>query len=222
MCTVPRVIGTLGSLCAVTACAVQQPRGPTVMALPKQGTSLAVFQQQDQECRNYGAATIGYVQPGQAGTHAAVGSAALGTLAGAALGSAIGAAAGNAGAGAAIGAATGLVGGTAVGANNAAASEYDLQTRYDIAYTQCMYSLGNTVQSLPGGYGSYGYAAYGYPWYGYPWYGWGWPFFAGGTFVFVQGHNFDHHFHEGFHEGFSRPFPEAFNGGFHGGGGFHR
>jgi uncharacterized protein YcfJ len=217
---VRRAIGTLGSLYAVTACAVQQPQGPTVMALPKQGTSLAVFQQQDQQCRNYAAGTIGYVQPGQAGTHAAVSGAALGTLAGAAVGSAIGAAAGNAGAGAAIGAATGLVGGTAVGANNAAASEYDLQTRYNVAYTQCMYFLDNTVQSPPAGYGYYGYAAYGYPWYGYPWYGypwWGWPAFAGGVFVFGGG-RFHHHFHDGFHEGFQRPFA----GGFHGGGGFHR
>jgi hypothetical protein len=127
---------------------------------------------------------------------------------------------GNAGAGAAIGAATGLVGGTAVGANNAAASEYDLQTRYNVAYTQCMYSLDNTVQSPPAGYGYYGYAAYGYPWYGYPWYGypwWGWPAFAGGVFVFGGG-RFHHHFHDGFHEGFQRPLA----GGFHGGGGFHR
>jgi hypothetical protein len=29
--------------------------------------------------------------------------------------------------------------GTAVGASNASASKYDLQTRYDIAYTQCMW-----------------------------------------------------------------------------------
>jgi Glycine-zipper domain len=219
----PEVIATLGCLCVVTGCAVSPPRGPTVMALPKPGMSLALFQQQDQQCRNYAAASIGYTQPGQAGTQAAVGSAAVGTLLGAAAGSAIGAAAGNAGAGAAIGAATGLVGGTAVGANNASASEYDLQTRYNVAYTQCMYSLGNTVQSPPPGpYGYYAYADYGYPWYGYPWYDWGWPgFFAGGVFVVGRGHEFHHHFHEGFHEGFQRPFGGGFNGGFHGGGGFH-
>ena len=109
----------------------------------------AVFQQEDGECRNYATAAIGHAQPGQAGTHAVVGSAAVGTALGAATGAAIGAAAGGAGLGAAIGAATGLVGGTAVGANNAAASEFDLQSHYDIAYTQCMYSLGDTVQSRP-------------------------------------------------------------------------
>ncbi len=171
MCSGVKLMAALGSACAVAACAVAPPRGPTVMALPPQGKNLAMFQQEDGQCRNYAAATIGYLQPGQAGTPAVVGSAAAGTLLGAAAGSAIGAAAGNAGAGAAIGGATGLVGGAAVGANNAAAGEYDLQTRYDIAYTQCMYSRGNTVQGLPpGGYGyyGYGYGSAGYPWYGYP------------------------------------------------------
>jgi hypothetical protein len=180
------------------------------MGLPPQGKSLTVFQQDDQQCRDHAAAAIGYVQPGLAGTQAVVGGAAVGTVLGAAAGAAIGAAAGNPGAGAAIGGATGLVGGTAVGANNAAASEFDLQTRYNIAYTQCMYSLGNTVQNLP--MYAYGYPSYGYAGYGYPWYGWGWPgLFGGGVFVFNGVHHF-HHFHR-FHDGFSD--------GFHGGGGFH-
>jgi hypothetical protein len=223
----PHVLAAIGSLYAVTACAVVPPRGPTVMALPAPGKSLAVFQKEDGQCRNYAAATIGYLQPGQVGTHAAVGGAA-GTLLGAAAGSAIGAAAGNAGAGAAIGGAAGLVGGTAVGANNAAASEYDLQTRYNIAYTQCMYSLGNSVQSLPQvDYGYYDYAGDGYPWYGYPWYDWGAPgFFGGGVFAFGRDHDFDRHFHERFRGDFHERFPESFHGGFHegfhGGGGFHR
>jgi hypothetical protein len=100
----PRTIAVFASLCAVTACAVPPAlRGPTVMALPPQGNSLTVFQQDDQQCRSHAAAGIGYVQPGQASTQAAVGSAAVGTVLGAAAGAAIGAAAGNAGAGAAIG-----------------------------------------------------------------------------------------------------------------------
>jgi hypothetical protein len=151
MCTVRRgldVMVTLGSLCAVTACAVQQPRGPTVMALPKEGTSLAVFQQQDQQCRNYAAATISHVQPGQAGTHSAIGNSA--TVLGAPADSETGAAAGNADVG------TGAGAGTALGANDAVANDHDPQTRYNIAYTQCMYSLGNTVQiPPPAGYGYY-------------------------------------------------------------------
>src|ERR1700757_5176900 len=141
ICRGTRTIGTFVSLCALTACAVPAPLGPTGMALPPSGKSLTTFQQEDQQCRNYAAAEIGYVQPGQAGTQAAVGSSAVGTVVGAVTGAAIGAAAENPAAGAAIGAATGLVGGTAVGANNAAASEFDLQTRYNITYSQCMYSL---------------------------------------------------------------------------------
>ena len=114
-----------------------------------------------------------------------VGSAAVGTALGAATGAAIGAAAGGVGLGAAIGAATGLVGGTAVGANNAAASEFDLQSHYNIAYTQCMYSPGNTVQSPP--ISGYGYYGYGYPWYGYA-SGWGWPWWGGPGLVGVSPH----------------------------------
>ena len=213
MCRGVRLIGVLGGVGAVAACAVVPPSGPTVMALPPQGKSLAVFQQEDGQCRNYATATIGYAQPGQAGTHTTVGSAAVGTVLGAAAGSAIGAAAGNAGAGAAIGGATGLLSGAAVGANNAAASAYDLQTRYNIAYTQCIYSLGDTVQYLPpGAYGYYDYAGEGYPWYY-----WGGPGFVGaGIFAFDRDHDFHHGFHEGFHHGFH----EGFHGGFHEGG-FH-
>jgi hypothetical protein len=75
--------------------------------------------------------------------------------------------------GAAIGAATGLVAGTAVGAGNAQVAGGNVQARYDTAYTQCMYSKGNTVQSAPSGYASgYGYPGYGYG-YPYPYYGGG-------------------------------------------------
>ena len=130
MCRGAKLIAVLGSACTVAACAVAPPSGPTVMALPSQGKDLAAFQQEDGQCRNYAAVTIGDLRPGQAATQTTVGSAAVGTAVGAAAGAAIGAAAGNAGAGAAIGGATGLVGGTAVGANNAAAREYDLQARY--------------------------------------------------------------------------------------------
>jgi hypothetical protein len=172
--------GTAGVL-AVNACAVAPPAGPTVMALPGQGKTFPQFQHDDYTCRGYAAQQTGYQQPGQAGTNAAVGSAVLGTALGAAAGAAIGAAAGNPGAGAAIGAATGLVGGSAVGANNAYASEAGLQQRYDIAYTQCMYANGNTVQSPPPAYA--GYPAYGYPvgpYYGAGYYGPG--FYGGGYY----------------------------------------
>jgi hypothetical protein len=186
-------IAALVVACPVAACAVAPPAGPSVIALPSQGKSLTVFQQEDAQCRNYASATIGYLQPGQAGTQAVVGSAAIGTALGAAAGAAIGAAAGNAGAGAAIGGATGLLGGTAVGANNAGAGEYDLQQRYNVAYTQCMYSRGNTVLApLVTGYAPYGY---------YPYASWPWEsplgLNLGGAFFFGHFHHFHrlHHFH---------------------------
>ena len=98
--------------------------------------------------------------------------------------------------------------------------------RYDIAYTECMYSHGDTVQRAPsGGYGYYanvGYPYYGYPYYGYPWYDWAVPaFFGGGIIGFHRGHVFHHGFHR-FHDGFHGGFRSGFHGGFHGGGGFHR
>ena len=145
----PKMIAAVASLCAVSACAVSELRGPTVMALPKPGTSQAVFEQEHLHCRNYAAERAYSAPPGQPSPHTAIGGAAFGTLLGAAAGTAIGGAARNASAGAAIGSATGLVGGSAVAANNAATSE--LQTRYNMAYTQCMYALGNAVQATPPG-----------------------------------------------------------------------
>lgn len=163
----------LGGIMALGGCTVVPPSGPTVMALPGKGKSFDVFQQEDNACRYYAAQQTGFQPPGQAGTNAAVGSAVLGTALGAAAGAAIGSVSGNMGAGAAIGGATGLVGGSMVGAGNAAASEADLQQRYNISYTQCMYAHGNTVVSRPPGYGYGGYGGYGYGGSGY--YGYGAP-----------------------------------------------
>ncbi len=172
-----------GMLLSLGACATVPPSGPTVMALPGPGKSFQQFQQEDYSCRVYAQQMTGYVNP-QTGTNQAVGGAVVGTALGAAAGAALGAIAGNAGAGAAIGAGTGLVGGTAVGAGNAQATQVSLQQRYNVAYTQCMYSRGNTVQSPPPAYPGYPYPGYGYG-YGYPGYvgpnvvigfggGWGW------------------------------------------------
>ncbi len=158
--------GALGLALALGACAVAPPTGPTVMALPAKGKNFATFRQEDMSCRQYAEQQIGYMQPAQAANNAAVGSALVGTALGAAAGAAIGSVSGNVGAGAAIGAGAGLLGGSAIGASNAQASAGDLQQRYNIAYTQCMYSNGNTVVSRPPGYG-YG-GGYPGPGYGYP------------------------------------------------------
>ena len=42
-----------------------------------------------------------------------------------------------------------------------------MQQRYNVGYTQCMYSRGDSVQSPPGGY-PYPAYAYGAPYYPYP------------------------------------------------------
>jgi hypothetical protein len=71
-------------------------------------------------------------------------------------------------------------------------SSYNPQQRYDIAYTQCMYSKGDTVRSsalLTGGL----YAAY--PPYGYPYYG---PLFGSSIIGFGAGCCRGRH-HEGHH-----------------------
>ncbi|HET6607039.1 MAG TPA: glycine zipper family protein [Rhodopila sp.] len=182
-----RAVPAIGlvSVLALSACAVAPPQGPSVMALPAQGKSFDAFQQDDAICRGFASQQTGGASASQAATNSAVGSAVLGTALGAGVGAALGSVGGAVGAGAAIGGATGLLAGSAIGAGNAQAAGGNLQARYDTAYTQCMYSKGNTVQSAPGYAGGYpgGYyypAPYGY--YGPAYYGptvvvgggWGW------------------------------------------------
>jgi len=212
----------LGGSVLLAGCAVQPPTGPTVMALPGNGKSLTAFQQDDYACRNYAAQTTAYESSGQVGNTPGVAGATLGTLGGAALGAALGAIGGNAGAGAAIGGGAGLLGGASVGSSRGEASQYSLQQRYNIAYTQCMYSRGDSVQSPPPGYAlgapAYGYPAYGYPGpVGYPYYygpGFYGPGFVGtGVFV-VGGGGWHDGWHGGWHDGWH-------GGGWHGGGWHH-
>lgn len=153
---------SLASVVALGACAVAPPPGPTVMALPGKGKSMQAFQQDEYTCRQYAASQTG-VAPAQAANNSAVGSALVGTALGAGVGAALGSVGGAVGAGAAIGGATGLLAGSAIGANNAQASAANVQQRYNIAYTQCMYGHGDTVQAAP----PPGYAG-SYPGYGYP------------------------------------------------------
>lgn len=181
----------LASVLAVSACAVAPPQGPTVMALPGQNKPFEAFQQDDATCRGYATQQTGGATSAQASNNSAVGSAALGTALGAGVGAALGSVGGAVGAGAAIGGATGLLAGTAIGANNAQAAGGNVQARYDTAYTQCMYSRGNTVQSAPSGY------AYGYPsGYYYPApYGYYGPAAYGPTVVVGGGWGWGHGWH---------------------------
>ena len=132
---------------ALSACAVAPPSGPTVVAMPGQGKSLAQFQQDDASCRNYAQSKT--PNAGQASANAqnsAATSAVAGTLIGAAAGAALGAIGGNAGLGAGIGAGVGLAGGAAAGSNNTQAAADSLQGSYDVAYAQCMVANGETIQ----------------------------------------------------------------------------
>jgi hypothetical protein len=127
----------------LSACAVV-PTGPNVMVLPAPGKPFEVFQADEAVCRQYAQSQIG-AAPAEAASQSAVASGAVGTAVGAAAGALIGAGVGSPGAGAAIGAGSGLVLGGASGVSASGASAANLQSRYDMAYVQCMYAKGNQV-----------------------------------------------------------------------------
>lgn len=132
------------TLIALGGC-VTLPTGPSVMVMPAPGKPMDVFQDDDLICRQWADRQVGINRQDAVNQNVAAG-AVIGTLLGAGLGAAIGAAAGNPGAGAAIGAGTGLIAGTSSGIEAGQVSGYEAQRRYDIAYSQCMYSRGNQVQ----------------------------------------------------------------------------
>ena len=123
------------------------PSGPSVMVLPAPGKPFDQFQAEDARCKYWAGQQIG-LTPQQTVNQNTLSGAALGTLMGAGLGAAIGAASGNPGTGAAIGAGSGLLGGTIAGSSSGQAYGAEAQRRYDMAYQQCMYAMGNQV---PGG-----------------------------------------------------------------------
>jgi hypothetical protein len=178
-----RLAFAVTGICALAACAVPPPSGPRVMALPGAGKDFAAFQQDDANCRGFASYQTGGSSGAQAATNNALGTTAAGTVIGAGLGAALGSLSGHAGPGAVVGAVGGtLVGGSAA-ANGAGYSAASLQQSYDVSYTQCMYSRGDSVQNPPGGY------AMGGPYPGY--YG---PGYVGGpTIVFGTGYGWRHH-----------------------------
>jgi uncharacterized protein YcfJ len=110
------------------------------MTLPGTGKSFEQFRADDGDCRQYSYVQVGGKTPNQAASDSGVKSAAVGTIIGAAAGAAI-----SGGQGAAVGAGVGLAGGALAGTAAADQSSYGIQQRYDIAYTQCMYSKGHKV-----------------------------------------------------------------------------
>lgn len=139
------------SVLALSACTVAPPSGPSVVAMPGQGKSWQQFQQDDAYCKSYAQAQMPDAgQTAQVSQQNSAGTAVAGTLIGAAAGAALGSLGGNVGAGAAVGAGAGLLGGAAVAGNQSQAAADSLQSRYDVAYAQCMVGHGESIQQ-PGG-----------------------------------------------------------------------
>jgi hypothetical protein len=156
MRSVKRAAAILIPVLLLSACA-SEPLGPTVAVMPAPGKPFDVFQGDQALCRDFASQQVR--GGAQQANNNQVGTAVIGTLLGAGLGAAIGG-----GRGAAIGAGAGALGGTAVGAGPANQAQYSLQQRYDLAYSQCMYSRGNQVPGYlpPGAAPPPGYAP-GYP-----------------------------------------------------------
>jgi hypothetical protein len=149
----------LAPMLLLNACA-SEPMGPTVAVMPAPGKPFDVFQGDEAVCRNFASQQVR--GGAQQANNSQVGTAVIGTVLGAGLGAAIGG-----GRGAAVGAGAGALGGTAFGAGGAEQAQYSLQQRYDLAYSQCMYSRGNQVPAAaPSGYYPPGYYQPGYS--GYP------------------------------------------------------
>jgi hypothetical protein len=122
------------------ACASPMPPGPHVTVMPAPGKPFEQFRMEDQECRNYAQSSIG-TEPAKASNETVAQSAVVGGLIGAAIGSAMG----GRHDGTAMGASMGVLAGTSAGASQSSRTAYDLQRRYDVAYSQCMYAKGNQL-----------------------------------------------------------------------------
>jgi hypothetical protein len=148
---------------------VTVPGGPSVAALPGQYKPFEQFRLDDADCRQWASSQVSGNT--QAANDAAAGSAVLSSALGAASGAIIGSATGQAGPAAAVGAGIGLLFGSVAGANQAYASTYGLQQRYDGAYSQCMYAKGNQIPVRSPARVGYNYPNPNYPQYpGYPGY----------------------------------------------------
>ncbi|HEY3299426.1 MAG TPA: hypothetical protein VGJ90_01515 [Methylophilaceae bacterium] len=134
-----KITSVLIAALLLDACATV-PNGPRTMALPGNGKSFDQFQIDDHSCRQFAQDQIGGTTANQASNDSFAKTAILGTVVGTAIGAAVGG-----GRGAGVGAATGLAMGSVAGASEANISGYNTQTRYDNAYTQCMYAKGHQV-----------------------------------------------------------------------------
>jgi len=127
----------LAAVLTLSACAAP-PMGPTVQVMPAPNKPFELFQQDQAICKNFADQQV--AGQAESANNQALGGAVIGTVLGAGLGAAVGG-----GRGAAIGAASGAVVGTGAGMGYSANANMPIQQRYDIAYSQCMYSRGNQV-----------------------------------------------------------------------------
>jgi hypothetical protein len=147
-----RLLCVAAPLAFFCACATL-PVGPSVTVLPGAGKDFGEFRDDDDECRAWADDRVGVDARHETAARVARG-AVIGAAAGAAVGAAIGAAEGRPATGAAVGASAGAAGGLVGGAANASRFGGELQRRYDAAYTQCMYALGNQVPVARGSFAS--------------------------------------------------------------------
>jgi len=154
-----RALLLCSSVALATVGCVTIPQGPGIGVMPGSGKTLAQFQSDDTLCRNFANQQVSGTTPNEAAAVSAGTSAVVGTALGAAAGAAFGG-----GHGAAIGAGSGLLAGSALGAGAAATSAGAVQSRYDLAYAQCMETQGNR---LPPARDTYAGAPPSYPPDGY-------------------------------------------------------
>jgi hypothetical protein len=144
-------LAIISTVVSLAAC-VSAPTGPTIAIMPREGKPFDVFQQDDQQCREFAANAI--KDTSNAALKEGATSAAIGAALGAAAGAVIqGGSSQNIGTGAGVG----LLGGAAMGAMNSSGKQNQAQAQYNIAYQQCMYSKGNQVPSYPSQGGSSNY-----------------------------------------------------------------
>jgi hypothetical protein len=135
----------------LSGCATQ-PMGPTARVMPASGKSFEVFAQEQASCKQFadgevnGGATMANLKE--------FGTAAIATGLGGGLGAAI-----RGQRGAEVGGSLGAVGGAAIAGHGSARDQSNLQGRYDLAYTQCMYTHGNQIAGNPAGGNRTGTAA---------------------------------------------------------------
>lgn len=127
----------LSSLLVLASCA-SAPMGPTIQVLPSPTKPFQVFQQDQADCKQYAQSEVA----GQADNvnQKSVGTATIGAV----LGGVLGALVGNRHS-AGVGSAAGILVGTSMGTNATDYSQHSIQSQYNNAYVQCMYSKGNQV-----------------------------------------------------------------------------